>query len=134
MRPPPRQKAPGRKGRERRSLRRQRRGARAREVDGQITPSKFAGHSVLCPYKCEERVGRMPALQGRRGTTEIEERFLDDLPGSTNRRPWSPTLRPGASRKGKDARLKSEAAATQATSKARDASLGMTAPRDRGGW
>ena len=35
-------------------------------------------------------------------------------------------MRPGASRKSKDARLKSEAAATEATAKARDAPLGMT--------
>jgi hypothetical protein len=33
----------------------------------------------------------------------IQERFFDDLPGSTNRRPGSPILCPGASRKTKNA-------------------------------
>ena len=40
-----------------------------------------------------------------RAAGQSEERFLDDLPGSTNRRPGSLTLRPGASRKRKGAGL-----------------------------
>ena len=61
----------------------------------------FAGHDVSCPYKCEERAGRMPALQERRVASEIEERSFDCVSRARkprerqNARNFAPFLRQG---------------------------------------
>src|SRR5690242_2722832 len=66
---------------------------------------KASGLNTALSYICAQW-----RKNARRGGAYIQERFLDDLPGSTSRRPGSPSWCP----------------ALRAKAKARDTSLGMT--------